>query len=67
MTPEAYPLSSSQQAIYLDSLLHPPTAKYNMGGAFVIRGPFDLSLFRQALEFAARRHDAERIRLRLEG
>jgi amino acid adenylation domain-containing protein len=62
-----HPLSFPQQAIYLDALLHGATTKYNMGGAIVIRGPFDAALFQRALECALEVHDVQRMRLRQDG
>jgi hypothetical protein len=66
MRPETYPLSFPQQAIFLDALLSGPSVNYNMGGGIVIRGPLDGSLFRRAVEFAFRQHDAQRMRVYLE-
>ncbi len=62
-----YPLSFPQQAILLDSLLHGPTTKFNMGGGILIRGPLDSTLFRQGVEFAFQQHDVQRMRIHVEG
>src|SRR5215467_14096644 len=66
MQAETYPLSFPQQAIFLDALLNGPGANFLMGGGIVIRGPLDNSLFRHAVEFAFRQHDAQRMRVYLE-
>ena len=62
-----HPLSFPQQSIYLDALVCGATTKYNMGGAIVIRGPLDAGLFRRGLECALGVHDAQRMRLHLDG
>ncbi|MDP3001015.1 MAG: amino acid adenylation domain-containing protein [Bryobacterales bacterium] len=62
-----HPLSFPQQSIYLGALLRGATTKYNMAGAIVIRGPLDAERFRQGLECALDVHDAQRMRLHLDG
>ena len=67
MSSETYPFSFPQQAILLDALLHGPATNLNVSGAIVIRGDLDAALFRRAIEFASREHDAHRLRIRLDG
>jgi hypothetical protein len=62
-----HPLSLPQHAIFLDALLRGATAKYNMGGAIVIRGPLDAKLFGDSLEYALGVHDVQRMRLHFDG
>ena len=67
MPSEMYPLSFPQQAIFLDAQLHGRISKVNMGGGIFIRGPLDPGLFRQAVEYAFRQHDCQRMRLHVAG
>ena len=67
MHSEIYPLTFPQQAIFLDAQLHGPTTKFNMGGGIVIRGWLDPGIFRRAVRFAFQQHDAERLRIHVDG
>ena len=67
MHSERYPLTFPQQALFIDALLHGATTKFNMGGGIVIRGPLDVGLFRQAIDFALCQHDASRLRILVDG
>ncbi|MBD2800265.1 amino acid adenylation domain-containing protein, partial [Xenorhabdus sp. M] len=56
-------LSSTQQVIWLDQILHPDTPNYNISTLVCIDGDLDEALFTQALEAVVSRHDALRLRL----
>uniref|UniRef100_UPI001656C38C amino acid adenylation domain-containing protein n=1 Tax=Xenorhabdus indica TaxID=333964 RepID=UPI001656C38C len=56
-------LSSTQQVVWLDQILHPDTPNYNISTLVCIEGELDEVLFIQALESVVSRHDALRLRL----
>ncbi len=55
-----YPLSSPQQAIWLDQLLTPDLPCYNVGVAVQLDGPIDLGRFEAAIQHVVARRDALR-------
>ncbi len=58
---DSHPLTSVQQVVWLDQLLHPATPLYNIGIAWQIRGEPDAALFERAVNLVANAHDALRI------
>jgi len=60
-TTNSYPLSSSQQDIWFDQLLHPDVPLYNIGGYLRIDGPINLALFEKALNQVILENDALRL------
>ncbi|WP_319929101.1 non-ribosomal peptide synthetase [Xenorhabdus santafensis] len=56
-------LSSPQQIIWLDQIIHPDAINYNLGFFIGIDGEFNQSLFIQAFEIVAYRHEALRLYL----
>ncbi|WP_242688082.1 non-ribosomal peptide synthetase, partial [Photorhabdus stackebrandtii] len=56
-------LSSTQQVIWLDQILHPDSPNYNISTLVCIDGALDEVLFTQALEAVVSRHDTLRLRL----
>ncbi|HRI67280.1 MAG TPA: condensation domain-containing protein, partial [Polyangium sp.] len=58
---ETYPLTTSQQEIWFDQLLHPDVPLYNVAKAVQLEGTIDRVLFEQALEHVVARNDALRI------
>ncbi|SFH02542.1 amino acid adenylation domain-containing protein [Duganella sp. CF458] len=63
----AHPLTSVQQAVWLDQALHAASPIYNVGIAWRIDGAFDPELFGRALADVAARHDALRMVLSDDG
>lgn len=61
MNGERLPLSLSQQEVWLDQRAWPGSTHLNIGGAGFIDGPFDLALFRQALQQLVGESDALRL------
>jgi amino acid adenylation domain-containing protein len=61
MIGEVLPLSLSQQEVWLDQRAWPDSTHLNIGGAGFIDGPFDLALFRQALQQLVDENDALRL------
>ncbi|RSZ55127.1 amino acid adenylation domain-containing protein, partial [Massilia atriviolacea] len=57
----ALPLSSVQQLVFLDQLLHPDLPIYNIGMAWHIAGPVDPLLLAQAINSVANGNDALRL------
>ena len=62
-----YPLSSPQQAVWLDQLLAPDLPCYNIGTLVRFDGLPDMALFEQALRHAVASNDALRIVLEKAG
>ncbi|EDN66323.1 non-ribosomal peptide synthetase [Beggiatoa sp. PS] len=56
-----YPLSSPQQDIWFDQILHPDVPLYNIGGYGRIEGPIDPALFEKTLNQVIAENDALRI------
>ena len=56
-----YPLTSTQQAVWLDQLLTPDVPRYNIGVAGQLDGPLDLDLFEAAIRHVVADHDALRL------
>ena len=56
-----FPLSSVQQAVWLDQALNPELPIYNIGMAWEIRGAVDAELLRKAITQVAHANDALRI------
>ena len=56
-------LSSVQQVVWLDQILHPDAPIYNIGLAWQIRGEVDADLLRQAIQCVADNNDALRMAL----
>ncbi|RKZ38594.1 MAG: phenylalanine racemase, partial [Candidatus Parabeggiatoa sp. nov. 3] len=56
-----YPLSSPQQDIWFDQILHPEVPLYNIGGYVRIDGPIDQARFEKALNQIIAENDALRI------
>ena len=54
-------LSSPQQVVWLDQVLHPEAAIYNIGLAWQIQGEVDPATLRQAVNLVANGNDALRI------
>ncbi len=54
-------MSSVQQVVWIDQLLHPEVPLYNIGIAWHIRGPLDTALFARALNAVANANDALRL------
>ncbi len=52
------PLSSPQQEIWLDQILHPDSLLYTIGGYVQIDGPVDVMRFAQALEHVIQQNDS---------
>lgn len=67
MNGERLPLSLSQQEVWLDQRAWPDSTHLNIGGAGFIDGPFDLSLFRQALQQLVAENEALRLVPLVEG
>ena len=61
MNGEHLPLSLSQQEVWLDQRAWPASTHLNIGGAGFIDGPFDLALFRQALQQLVDENEALRL------
>jgi amino acid adenylation domain-containing protein len=57
----ALPLSSVQQLVFLDQLLHPDLPIYNIGMAWHIAGPVDPVRLAQAINIVANGNDALRL------
>ncbi|HEX5356768.1 MAG TPA: amino acid adenylation domain-containing protein, partial [Aquabacterium sp.] len=55
------PLSSVQQVIWFDQLLHPDVPNYQIGMCADIKGPVDVDALNQAVRHVAARHDALRM------
>lgn len=58
---DVFPLSLSQQEVWLDQRAWPGSTHLNIGGAGYIDGPFDLALFRQALAHLVAESEALRL------
>ncbi|QUG77202.1 amino acid adenylation domain-containing protein [Erwinia sp. E602] len=58
-----YPLTSVQQAVWLDQLLTPETPCYNVGTLWRIERDIDIQLFNKAINQTLAEHDALRTRL----
>src|SRR5262245_8426610 len=56
-----YPLTSAQQAVWLDQLLTPDVPRYNIGVAGQLEGDLDLDRLEAAIRHVATEHDALRI------
>ena len=67
MNGEHLPLSLSQQEVWLDQRAWPGSTHLNIGGAGFIDGPFDLALFRQALQQLVDENEALRLVPLVEG
>jgi hypothetical protein len=67
MIDTALPLTSGQQAIWFDQLLHGDEPLYNMSGYMRILGPVDRERFEGAIVELVRRNDALRIVLHADG
>uniref|UniRef100_UPI001145E1F9 amino acid adenylation domain-containing protein n=1 Tax=Xenorhabdus kozodoii TaxID=351676 RepID=UPI001145E1F9 len=61
--PCTFPLSSAQQAVWLDQLHRPHRTCYHFGSVILIEGQLDEALLVRALEAVVQRHDALRLRL----
>ena len=59
----AFPLSSVQQVVWLDQILHPQAPIYNIGLAWKISGPVDSTLLQRAINSVANRHESFRMLL----
>ncbi|GAB2879590.1 hypothetical protein GCM10027277_55990 [Pseudoduganella ginsengisoli] len=57
----ALALSSVQQVVWIDQLLHPQAPLYNIGIAWQIRGPLDAALLERAINAVANANDALRL------
>jgi hypothetical protein len=55
------PLSTAQQAVLLDQLLHPELPCYNVGGVARFEGAVRVDLLEAAIAEVAQRHDAMRL------
>ncbi|MFT5760334.1 MAG: non-ribosomal peptide synthetase component F, partial [Alteromonadaceae bacterium] len=58
-----YPLSSTQEVVWLDQLITPDAPCYNIGGFFVLNGQLDIARFNLAINDVVANHDALRITL----
>ncbi|PHM36582.1 non-ribosomal peptide synthetase [Xenorhabdus innexi] len=58
-----FSLSSPQQVVWLDQILHPDNTCYNIGSVVLIEGELDETLLVQAFKTVVERHDALRLRL----
>lgn len=58
---QVLPFSLSQQEVWLDQCAWPGSAHLNIGGAGFIDGPFNVEVFRQALERLVAESDALRL------
>ncbi|MCG3462320.1 amino acid adenylation domain-containing protein [Xenorhabdus bovienii] len=63
LLPHAHPLSSPQQVIWLDQVIHPGSPNYNIGLFTCIDGELDEALFARAFEAVVYRHDTLRLQL----
>ncbi|WP_067709164.1 non-ribosomal peptide synthetase [Erwinia sp. ErVv1] len=59
-----YPLTSVQQAVWLDQLLTSDTPCYNIGARWLIEGKLDIPLLCKAIMEVAEQHDALQITLK---
>lgn len=64
---ELYPLTLSQEAIYLDQLILGDNPKYNMGAFGFINGAIDPVLFEKALKICVSFHSAMNIKIVKDG
>ncbi len=62
-TAKYYPLSSQQKEIWVNQMLHPGVALFNVGGYACIKGTVNSGVFGQALNHVVQMHEALRIRL----
>ena len=62
-TAQRYSLTSAQQAIWLDQLLHRSLPLYNIGGAISFNHAMDPSRFNQAVNQLIQQHDNLRLQL----
>jgi len=60
---DTYPLSSAQQDVWVDQMLHPGSCRYNIGGYVRIDGAVDTERFVAAVRLVFDRCDALRIRM----
>ncbi|MDC9594665.1 condensation domain-containing protein [Xenorhabdus sp. IM139775] len=58
-----FPLSSTQQVVWLDQYLRPDSTCYNLGSVVLIEGELDEALLIRAFKTVVYRHDALRLRL----
>lgn len=59
-----YPLTSVQQAVWLDQLLTPSTPCYNVGALWRIEREVDITLLNQAINGTLAQHDALKLTLK---
>lgn len=59
-----YPLTSVQQAVWLDQLLTPSTPCYNVGALWRIEREVDITLLNQAINETLAQHDALKLTLK---
>lgn len=64
---DSFPLSALQREIWVNQMLHPGVALFNVGGYACIEGELDRELFQQALQHVFAMHPALRTRLQLQG
>ena len=62
-TTQYYPLTSAQQAIWFDQLLHKSLPLYNIGGAVTFHQSIDITCFNQAINQLIQQHDNLRLQL----
>src|SRR3954464_12754665 len=60
--PNAYALTSSQLAIWIDQALHPGRPIYNTGQTITIKAPLHVDHFRRAIDTVVAESDALRLR-----
>ncbi|WP_338803023.1 non-ribosomal peptide synthase/polyketide synthase [Xenorhabdus griffiniae] len=58
-----FPLSSSQQVVWLSQLCRPHSVCYNLGSVLLVEGKLDDALLVRAIETVVCRHDVLRLRL----
>ncbi|WP_340608593.1 non-ribosomal peptide synthetase [Xenorhabdus bharatensis] len=58
-----FSLSSPQQVVWLDQILHPDNTCYNIGSVVFVEGELDETLLIRAFKSVVARHDALRLRL----
>ncbi|AOM39864.1 non-ribosomal peptide synthetase [Xenorhabdus hominickii] len=58
-----FSLSSTQQVVWLDQILHPDTSNYHLGSLILIEGELNETLLVRAFEALVHRHDALRLQL----
>ncbi|WP_162197954.1 non-ribosomal peptide synthetase [Pseudoalteromonas rubra] len=67
MNNRRYPLTSSQQPVWMEQVFKSESPLYNVGGRFVLTGALDPIRFKHALDHVVANTDAYRINLVLEG